>query len=221
MTQTTEIAALIEPDQDGITHINVYSNGRTHLGRWLSNFAYERFTHPVHGEFASLEGYWFWNATGRIHENLRALYGASARKVGMTLPRMEMDATEFHMAIYEGFLQKALRNPLMALALKGNRLPLRHYFAYFSKDPEVPAKVIDYSGKHAWQLEFWTQLGEFLRRTTENPEIVNHACIHQVGQSRWQDHYIACRLPPGLESMVDAVAGVVMHEMLRQERQSV
>jgi len=30
---------MINPEEDGITHINIYSKGKTDLGRMLSNFA--------------------------------------------------------------------------------------------------------------------------------------------------------------------------------------
>lgn len=38
------------PDNDGITHINLYSKSRTVLGRQLSNFAHSPFKHPKYGE---------------------------------------------------------------------------------------------------------------------------------------------------------------------------
>lgn len=40
---------------DGIDHINIYSKGKTTLGRMLSNFACTPFTHPEDGKFASIE----------------------------------------------------------------------------------------------------------------------------------------------------------------------
>jgi hypothetical protein len=50
----------IKPSEDGVTHINVYSRGNTELGRLLSNFAHTPFSHPEFGEFASVEGFWYW-----------------------------------------------------------------------------------------------------------------------------------------------------------------
>jgi hypothetical protein len=52
---------------DGITHINIYSKGKTELGRWLSNFTY----HPIEtedGKFDSVEGYWVINHIDNIRQ---------------------------------------------------------------------------------------------------------------------------------------------------------
>ena len=53
----------VRPEDDGRTHVNVYSRGRTSLGRDLSNFAHLPF--ELDGlAFASVEGFWFWLVTG-------------------------------------------------------------------------------------------------------------------------------------------------------------
>jgi len=41
---------------DGVTHINIYSKGKTSLDRALSNFAHTPIE-TVDGKFASIEGY--------------------------------------------------------------------------------------------------------------------------------------------------------------------
>ena len=57
MYRLTE-ADLQAPDfNDGVTHINVYSQGKTSIGRALSNFSPLGFNHPKHGHFESVEGY--------------------------------------------------------------------------------------------------------------------------------------------------------------------
>ncbi len=70
-------------EEDGITHINIYSKGKTELGRLMSNFALSPFSVPQHGEFKSIEGYWYWLSTG--DESLRDLYGYEAKKAGRKL----------------------------------------------------------------------------------------------------------------------------------------
>lgn len=50
------------PDEDGVTHINIYSKGKTELGRMLSNFT--SFPIELDGQrFNSIEGVWFYFAT--------------------------------------------------------------------------------------------------------------------------------------------------------------
>ena len=48
------------PMQDGITHINIYTQGKTQLGRALSNLFDCEFTVPGYGDFKSLEGFWYY-----------------------------------------------------------------------------------------------------------------------------------------------------------------
>lgn len=49
----------IDSKDDGVTHINIYTGGKTELGRFLSNFTY--WTQVTdHGIFNSLEGYYHY-----------------------------------------------------------------------------------------------------------------------------------------------------------------
>ncbi|MCA6430267.1 MAG: hypothetical protein IM613_12600 [Cytophagales bacterium] len=69
---------------DGETHINIYSKGKTELGRWLSNFTYEPITIEGEGYFPSIESYWYFLRTGgdgRFHK----VSGFNAKKLGKEL----------------------------------------------------------------------------------------------------------------------------------------
>lgn len=59
---TLETWALVNPELDGIDHINVYSQGKTKLGRLLSNFANTPFEIPGLGRFQSVESYWYYGS---------------------------------------------------------------------------------------------------------------------------------------------------------------
>ena len=92
---------------DGITHINVYSQGKTELGKFLSNFTYSP-VETIHGKFLSLEGYYHYIksilairlsplaevllVTNHDQlEHLRKLYGKYAQQHGRTV-RQELMA---------------------------------------------------------------------------------------------------------------------------------
>ena len=47
---------MINPQNDGVDHINIYSKGLTELGRFLSNFEHILIT-TEDGDFNSIEGY--------------------------------------------------------------------------------------------------------------------------------------------------------------------
>ena len=70
------------PDTDGIDHINIYSKGKTELGRLLTNFAHTPFTFPLHGAFSSVEAFWYYAKTGFLHPQLKPLYGFRAKEEG-------------------------------------------------------------------------------------------------------------------------------------------
>lgn len=153
------VATLISPDDDGVQHINVYSQGRTPLGRWLSNFTYAPFEHPIYGRFASMEAYWYWVATGMQHDHLRRFYDFSAKRQGVVLPRVPMETLDFYLLIVEGFLCKLLDAPDAAfIDLAKSDLPFVHYFVKDKRmaDDNVKSMVIDLTGKHHWQMQAWT-----------------------------------------------------------------
>lgn len=68
-----------KPSTDGVNHTNIYSRGRTELGRWLSHFQH----HPMETEdglFDSMEGYWYW--LDSYHDDLRTVSGYQAKELG-------------------------------------------------------------------------------------------------------------------------------------------
>ena len=146
------------PLEDGVTHINVWSKGKTALGRMLSNFAHTPFKHPVHGFFASMEAYWYWCATGRSHDELRRLYGASAKTMGLKFDNVPWDPTEFHETICEGIRCKIEQTIELRQMLRDSVLPLKHYFVYGARGDVVVDKP-----EHQWQLDYIEQIRRELK----------------------------------------------------------
>jgi hypothetical protein len=135
----------MEHRDDGITHINIYSKGRTDLGRWLSNFTRAPFVHPVHGTFMSVEGFWYWLGTG--NNALRELSGFEAKRLGKATPRTIMlTEEEFKREIYQACWLKLWGNPDKLHEFAESNLPFEHYYVYGGK--VVPAG-------YKWLLEMW------------------------------------------------------------------
>lgn len=159
------LAPMIDPNQDGLEHINIYSRGRTQIGRWLSNFSHSPFTHPHHGWFASMEAYWYWISGGRNSDldHIRPAFGFSAKAIGSKFERVPMEEVDFKDAITEGFLCKVADGGHYQTLLLFNTLPFRHYLVYEATRPESSAKVVDLSGRHQWQCDRWEQIRSYLR----------------------------------------------------------
>jgi len=116
-------------DIDGIHHINIYSKGKTEIGRWLSNFSYSPIL-TQHGEFNSIEGYWYWLTT--LHGKLRQLHGFSAKKLGKECKKVkDIPEKEFKDYICKAIDLKIKTNPKW-IAEQCN-LPLKHYYEYGEK----------------------------------------------------------------------------------------
>ncbi len=153
----------IKPTEDGVTHINVYSRGRTELGRLLSNFAHTPFTHPKFGEFASVEGFWYWLSLGEQYNELRSLYGHKAKMVANDLKAK--GAKVCKLRLFQKYVQEAItckleQNPHIYKMLKESSLPLLHYYVYGS-DLTNPDK---YKIIHLKEQLWITQHLEYLRK---------------------------------------------------------
>lgn len=133
---------IIEINKDGINHINVYSRGKTVIGRELSNFALTPFEHPVHGVFDSVEGYWYWLT--RLDDRLREVSGVEAKELGRSLPkRRSYDGPElsalFQFRITQALDAKLDRHPEIMQRLTASRLPFVHYYVVKSKGQMIPS----------------------------------------------------------------------------------
>lgn len=140
-----------DPELDGVDHVNVYSKGRTWLGRMLSNFARTPFRHPAHGAFDSVEGFWYWLSCR--DDRLRYVAGYPAKRLGRELGGEDwLDGEDFREEIRLALLSKLDQTPELWGALQDNHLPLAHYYAYGGKVVPVPGAD--------WILDYLNTLGE-------------------------------------------------------------
>lgn len=127
-----------KPEEDGITHVNVYSKGATPLGQVLSNFAYTPFT-CEDGDFNSIEAYWYWLGTPEEKRDvLRFTSGAYAKRLGKELhsKTVWLDESEFIQKICAAIDAKLKQYPSIQRALEKCELPLTHYYVYNGKAVE-------------------------------------------------------------------------------------
>jgi CO dehydrogenase/acetyl-CoA synthase beta subunit len=120
------------PEEDGITHINVYSKGKTPLGRALSNWtplASGKYIQTAHGPFLTIEGYWAWLGYINPPDSLRTATGWRAKQ--FILRRPEVIRPHFEELIKDALWDKCegLEDPIRKSFLE-NELPLAHYYVY-------------------------------------------------------------------------------------------
>lgn len=154
-------------DDDGYTHINIYSNGQTRLGRDLSNFTQFKVTTP-HGMFESMEGYYHYlklyrsliaggmstedNAdTFAQLDGLRTVYGRAAQLLGRSLRKQFTDMqiwivdvpdAGFNADFETALLNRIVNDGQLYDKVLSNSLPYVHYYA--------TTKYVHYEQRFDW-----------------------------------------------------------------------
>lgn len=146
-------ASEIDPAQDGILYINMYSNCVTRLGKKLSHFADTPFIHPYFGPFKSMEGFWFYMKTGKCHDSLRYLYGIKAKAVGKELDVIHNP--HFQEDILAGNYQKIIQSEGLMNSFSSSTLPLTHFYLFKQKcDPQALLKpVVVFPKNSDWLID--------------------------------------------------------------------
>jgi hypothetical protein len=162
--KSTEIqfGVVLDPAEDGVTHINVYSKAKTLLGQLLSNMAHTPFVHPKHGKFNSVEGLWWYLATGLCDDFYRTAKAFECKTRG---PKSTLvDYSEFREDLKLGIVAKLASHANIMRLLLENQLPLTHYY-WYGQEGQVKKIIADKD--NLWVIEF-------LNTFRENP---NHVCV--------------------------------------------
>lgn len=125
--------------EDGKTHINIYSKGKTELGRYLSNFQ-KCDIETEDGSFKSIEGYWYWLLSQDDNKDcLRNLYGFKAKQKGRELKGLDWCDDEW----FKNKIKKAISYKIenmpenIKIQFHENKLPYDHYYVYGGKEVKV------------------------------------------------------------------------------------
>lgn len=165
MTMSDERILLLNPQNDGVTHINIYSRGQTRLGRLLTNLADKPVVHPTYGRFRTAEGLWYYLRTGMTCEDLRSMSGFEAKIKGRELPIVWHDnfKEEFQIACRS----KLDNDPELMKVFVESTLPFEHYYFYESKKTSAAGDTVEALKARykiiepkdgRWLTEFWMAL---------------------------------------------------------------
>lgn len=153
---------VINPNDDGITHINIYSKGKIALGRMLSNF-YKTEINMPEGKFMSVEGYWHWLSIEDCPEKeaLRNAYGANAKMLGKGLRKTKERRfdSDFENKIIKAIWEKAKQKENLALFLpEYKNLPFEHYYVF-------GGRVVDAKEKFLWMINRISDMRDYIYKT--------------------------------------------------------
>jgi hypothetical protein len=162
------------PENDGVTHINMYSKARTKYGLMLSNFYHFPIETPD-GSFESVEGYWAWLSVSECpeREQLCHLYGYLAKKVGKELieSKGKRFDDDFEHKILSAIEYKFRRNANL-LTAEWMQLPIVHYYAY-GKDGNY--KVYDLTAKYQWMIDGMMRIRDSIIKDCINEFVMDAA----------------------------------------------
>lgn len=147
----------MDPKLDGINHINIYSAGKTELGKFLSNFAYSPITIGDDGHFDSIEGYWYWLSNRQ--DVMRSTQGYNAKKVGKSYPRIvQLEEEVFKRKIIEACWIKIHSNPHKLKIFKDSTLPFTHYYVFNGSVKDAGFK---------WIIDMWELFRTNIRKEVD------------------------------------------------------
>jgi len=138
-------------NRDGIDHINIYSKGKTQLGKMLSNMYELSFTHPIYGKFPSVESFWYFNKFRRMNVGdqilfeFRKLSGFEAKKRARQLDpeidngdKFNGQSRYFKQEIQKGLRLKVIQNDALKRSFVLSKLPFKHYYVFFEENDYEP-----------------------------------------------------------------------------------
>ena len=138
---STNSNILYRPEDDGVTHCNIWLHGQTKLGKMLSHFYECPFKHPVFGHFTSMEGFWQYIQVEEsesdiierreLAESLRYLVGMAAKKKGSQLTWRRVD--KFHEIINAANYYKINQHPELRQLFIESELPFSYYYVHTPK----------------------------------------------------------------------------------------
>lgn len=164
----------LDPLLEGITHINVYTKSKFSLGKGLSNLANIGFDIDEQ-HFQSLEGFWYWNITGKRYDFFKNMTGFEAKKKGLVLCEEGSAITNSDDPAFQEEIKRAIRakikqNPELLTELIKSTLPLKHYYYHQGTKNILAFKITDKS-KYQWQLDEMERIRELCQKK-----------MHEVGQ---------------------------------------
>ena len=145
---------------DGIDHINIYSKGKTILGKQLSNMYYFSFNYDGL-DFNSVEQAWHYYKFIKINPNIanQIISMNNIYEIKKYAKKYNNETSEYVQSNeFRNLIQKIIETRLhkdskLCLILRNSVLPFKHYYTFGN---ENSYKVINESIKYDWLIEIIT-----------------------------------------------------------------
>lgn len=128
--KTMKTMTNFDPNDDGVSHINIYTKGRTKLGRLLSHMS-DLHVEIDNEHFHCLEGYWHFLRTGSIHTRFKILNGFEAKRYAKTVPTVWNK--DFRTEFLKGIALRLEQNSVLINLLNETNLRLVQYHHHNGK----------------------------------------------------------------------------------------
>ena len=155
---------MIDPNEDGKTHINIYSKGRTFLGRFLSHRTLCELNLPE-GRFLCVSAYWYHltckedSRLNRVHDWETELLATQLSP----LPRkQQLPAAELQAKIKKALDAKIKWSDYWQEEFTESELPFLHYYL------DAEGNVVDESRKYRWLLNHLEARRTLLQQRRDN-----------------------------------------------------
>ena len=171
------------PEDDGITHINIWFQGKTELGRMLSHFYELPFTHPFFGDFKTMEGLWRYIQNkdttpeeaerGIEKDKLRHMSGIAAKNFGKSLTWRKVEC--FIEIIAAANFYKIKQSPKLMRMFTDSTLPFVMYYVRIATgDAEGQGGTVVPLTKYKWLVKSFED-NRKLMQYGERPEKIDYS----------------------------------------------
>ncbi len=148
------------PSTDGKNHINIYTDGKSPLGKKLHHFHFMPFVHPTLGKFNSLEALWHYVKMDEPDDGIRRLAGYNAKK--FALARINRGGKtrrldDFADIIIEANYYRITQNEALCAEFIESTLPFDHYYLH------GPRKLIVRPPEMRWLVDGYEELRRLIR----------------------------------------------------------
>lgn len=153
------------PDTDGIDHINIYTKGKTELGRSLTNLSPYPLIHDG-VRFHSMEAFWYYHKLrmlGLTYLHFSTMKGFEAKKAGAKIKEnlSPEQFEEFKALMIDGMKCRLRQNRQLLQLLVDSDLPFKHYYGYGST--AAGWKIVELT-RHDWQCELYEEIRSICKK---------------------------------------------------------